>query len=191
MNTVILKIINQILKSNSGSLNLLTKYHGKSFKINTPLFSLNTVINSNGFLDNSNSNQYDVTIEIPLNTATYIVNNDKIELFRKLKFTGDSELGKTILEIFANLHFSGLYSKFNSPIMLTIISQLNNFFTTIKQEISSISTNLVDSSKEYLLYETEDLITPFEHEKFCNEVDELRGKTDQLEHKINSLIAHL
>ena len=47
--------------------------------------------------------------------------------------------------------------------------------------------NAVTSIKEYLLYETEDLITHHEMKDFCQAVDELNNRVDILKARINLL----
>jgi len=192
INTLSLKLLNKLLESNESGRSLLSKYAHRSFCLIVPGFNIKALIDESGFLSHTiDDSQYDVSIHIPISSATYLVNNDKLELYKKIEFHGDSNLGRELLEIIANLHFSGLYNLSSSPFKLIIVNKLHHIFETIKQQIKLMRTNTSTSVREYLLYESEDLVTHFEHDSFCNEVDSLRERTVKLEHQIAGLTPNL
>ena len=57
----------------------------------------------------------------------------------------------------------------------------------ISYQLTLTLNNASNSIKEYLLYETEELITKFEINHFCEQVDALRAKSEILEQKIQLL----
>lgn len=184
-----IKLFNKVLAINQGSRNLLAKYAGKSFYLNiSGILHLKAIIDNNGFLGPcSTQTDYDSIITVPLDTATYWLDLDKIGLYKKINFSGDSLFGSELLEILANLHFSGLYNVSHSPIILTLANKIEQILKQLTSQVQLMYRNSTQSICEYLLYETEDLITNFEHERFCDNVDDLRDRTVHLEQQIARL----
>ena len=47
--------------------------------------------------------------------------------------------------------------------------------------------NTSQSISEYLQYETQDIVSKYEIEQFCNDIDELKEKTELLSKRFNLL----
>jgi ubiquinone biosynthesis protein UbiJ len=153
---------------------------GKSFKFITPLGILSGQIDIDGFIINEVDNTaYTVIINIPVAVSSYLINQDQIAAFKQLKFQGDRVFGREFLELLVNLNFSGLYTS-ESVAVLFIQQQLQQFFIGLKNTLQLITTNTVNSVTEYLLYESEDLITQYELKQFCDEVDSINERTNLL-----------
>ncbi len=185
--SLLLSLLNKILYYNESSLNLLTKHASKSFDLNAIGVSIKALINHNGmFIPLEKMVEPTVRIIIPLSTATYLVDNDKLTAFRKILFDGDITFGRELLEIFSNLHLDGVYAK-TSPFNGMILSKLEQILIQIKQQLGLMTANSTNSVKEYLLYETEDLVTQHEMKDFCDSIDELSDRTNILQQQINLL----
>lgn len=188
INNLVIKILNKILETNYGSRNLLAQHADKTFALLIAKISISAMINCNGFLIAIDEQpNYDISIDIPLSGASYLINQDQINLYKQIKFNGDINLGRQLLEIFSNIHFNGIYETSDSPLKTFIINQLYHTFSSLKKQAIFTTTNSINSICEYLLYETQDLITHFEHDKFCDDVDSLKQKTDKLEYNISRL----
>lgn len=187
LNSLVIKVINLILEANTGSRSLLMKHKDVAFKILVPGFSISAQIDIDGYLANTNNLDFNVVINIPLDSATFLIDQDKLSVYKKISFEGDTNLGREILEIFAELHIDNIYNKINNPGMLFILNRLLGVFRDLSQYIRLVGNNTIDTVKEYLTYETEDLITKFEHDKFCNEVDKISQRTSYLEEQIRLL----
>jgi len=186
LTTLLIATLNKILENNQGSRNLLQQHAGKSFMLNIIGFNLRAKIECDGLFSAPLNDNYTVTINIPLNAATYLVNQDKLAVFKSISFKGDKHFGRKILEILSNLHSTGIYVT-KSPAMTFVINQLNTIFSWLREHIKLVVTNASTSITEYLLYETEDIAERYEIAKFCNEVDELRNRVDVLTQRLNLL----
>lgn len=182
----VLIFINKTLETNEGSRLLLLQYKNKSFKINFNLLSIAGMIGNHGYIEPVQNDTIDVEITIPFSTATYLINQDKLEIFKKIIFTGDINFGRNILEIFSNLKFSGAYAD-ASPLYLFLFNNLIKIFGIISTQVKLISNNASHSISEYLQYESEDLVTKYEMENFCNSVDDLNNRTNRLVAQIHLL----
>jgi len=187
INTIAIKLINKTLETNQGSRKLLTNDSGKSFKINLVGFGVAGKLDIDGFIIAPDDKEFNVIINIPIDASTYLINNDKLAVYKKINFTGDTKFGRKLLEIIANLHLSGIYSKVDSPLALAALNQISNLIKMVRESGKLMLNNATTSIKEYLLYETADLITKHENTKFCDAVDHLRADVDRLEQKITNL----
>jgi ubiquinone biosynthesis protein UbiJ len=187
INQSILKLINLILVTNDGSRKLLALKHGRTFKIILPGFSICAACDIDGYLITEHATNYDVVIHIPLDSATFLINRDKLAVYKKITFVGDAEFGRELLEILAKLHINGVYTKIDSPLMLMLVNKLSAFVKSINNYLQSTARNSSNTLKEYLMYETQDIITRLEHDQFCNDVDELKAQSEILEKRIKQL----
>jgi ubiquinone biosynthesis protein UbiJ len=178
--------LNKILSHNQGSLSHLKKYQGKSFTLNVAGINLAATIDSDGLLIPSGSKDYSVTILVPLATATYLLDQDKLEAFKKIIFTGDKHFGRDLLEILSNLHLAGIY-EMQLPFGNFLLKQLSAILIRLKITLKLLAKNATTSVAEYLLYESEDIAERYEIEQFCNDVDELKSQLDRLTQRINLL----
>ena len=186
MNNAVLLFLNKTLEFNEGSRNRLKAYTGKSFQIRLPLLSLDAGISASGLLESAGT--ITATIDIPFTAANYLIDKDKLAVFKQIIFSGDVVLGREILEILSGLKFTaGFYSN-TDPLSMLVISKFVSVFTILKNQIKLLSYNATNSISEYLLYESEDLVTQYEMEDFCNNVDDLSTRTDRLNAKINLLM---
>ena len=187
-NSTTIAIINRILHSNEGSVRLLQQHYGKSFVITMPFLSLHAQIDSDGLLIPPTGHETStVVISIPLATATYLIDRDKLATFKHITCTGDADFGRKLLEIFSNLNIAAFYGN-ESPTTLYAIAKLRTIITIFKQTISLLAHNASQSVVEYLLYETEDLITQYEMDEFCSGVDDLTERVNRLNAQINLFI---
>lgn len=183
---LLLKVFNKILTYNESSILLLKLKAGKSFKLNLPGLSFSGLIDVDGLLTEPLTKEYNVEITLPLMTASYLINQDKLATFKQISFVGDVALGREILEILSNLRFSGIYATL-SPNILFLITPLNKIILSVKNSLLLLQHNATHSISEYLLYETEDLVTQYEIEEFCNAVDDLNNRVNLLNAHINLL----
>lgn len=180
-------IFNKLLSINPACQNLLKKNIGKSFTIQLVGIRLNALIDSDGSLINPIHNTYDTIINIPIQSTTYLINQDKLATFKSITIAGNKNFGRALLETFAKLNLNGIYAN-KSPISGFLIIQLENIFNLIKNQMKLMNNNATHSISEYLLYESQDIATKYEIEKFCDEVDSLRSKTDRLTLQIKRLV---
>lgn len=183
-----LSLLNKILEHNEGSTNLLKHYSGKSFKLNLVGISISAFITESGLLQAVDENdEFNVDVFIPATTASYLVNQDKIDAFKKISFHGDIEFGRALLEIMANLHLSGLYAN-TSPAAGLMLSQLGKVINMLKEQMLLVGQNSTNSVTEYLLYESEDIVTRYEIQDFCDNVDDLNDRLNLINQRINNLL---
>ncbi|MCX7554427.1 SCP2 sterol-binding domain-containing protein [Marinicella sp. S1101] len=64
---------------------------------------------------------------------------------------------------------------------------VNQFIKSIKSAGSNLINSFQTSSKEYLLEENRELVSPREMEAFLDNVDDLRADTDRIERKIKQI----
>lgn len=205
LNALILSALNKILQHNEGSINLLKQYTNHSFKLSIAgLVGFYAAIDIDGlFVDPSEQKynkastqnhepyepyhqKYTVEITIPLACANYVVNQDKLAAFQQINFTGNTQFGRELLEILSKLHFSGVYDTL-PPLLQPVMIKLEQVILVIAKSIILLQHNASHSISEYLLYETQDLVTRFEIEEFCNQIDELNNRVELLRAKIDHL----
>lgn len=183
-----LSLFNKILEHNEGSVNLLKHYSDKSFKLNLAGMSITALIAQNGLLQTTDeSDEFDVDVFIPAATASYLLNQDKLDAFKKISFHGDIEFGRALLEIMANLHLSGLYAN-ASPSAGLMLSQIGKVINMLKEQMLLVGQNSSNSVTEYLLYESEDIVTRYEIQDFCDNVDDLNNRLNLINQRINNLL---
>jgi ubiquinone biosynthesis protein UbiJ len=188
LNPLALKLVNLVLISNTGSRELLGTYYGKTFKLIFPGFSLSAKCDLDGYLiNNYNEINYDVVINIPIASATFLIDQDKLAVYKKITFTGDANFGHELLEILSKLHLDGIYTQVNSPLKLMLLNKFTGLIKAVGIYIMQLGIGSSNTLKEYLMYETQDIITHFEHEEFCNNVDNIRARSEQLEQQIKEL----
>jgi ubiquinone biosynthesis protein UbiJ len=115
-----------------------------------------------------------------------LVNNDKLDIFKQIKIDGDLNFGTKLLEILSKLNFDGVYSKV-SPLNGAILHKVEIIFSAIKNHFVRMQINMVKSLSEYFVYETRDIINGFKIDDFCDNVDDLKSRTDILTKKIEKL----
>ncbi|MCE3268040.1 MAG: hypothetical protein K0R49_292, partial [Burkholderiales bacterium] len=103
-NKVFIKLINTILESNPGSRKLLANYYGLSFKLIFPGFNISATCDIDGLLIANNGINYDVIINIPPDSAVFLIDKDKLTLYKKISFNGNTSFGRELLEILSKLH---------------------------------------------------------------------------------------
>lgn len=186
---LLLSVLNKILLMNQASKQRLQSHVGNSFAIKfNGLSIIKAKIDIDGLLISvKNDNVFDVVIDIPIKSATYLINHDKLEIFRMIKFSGDKELVRSILEIITTLHFSGVYEG-RSLETGFIMAQIESMIKIVNEQLQLMLKNSINSVSEYLMYETEDIVTSYELEEFCDEIDDLRNQLDRLESRVNQLI---
>jgi ubiquinone biosynthesis protein UbiJ len=183
----LLLILNKALLANESSRHLLAKHHNKNFQIIFPAFSISAIISDSGLLDAYEQNEYTSVIVIPLSAVNYFINHDKLELIKQISISGDKNFGLYILEVLSNINWHIID---NDKILSSgfIINTISKFFIELKKQIELVGSNAITSVNEYLLYESEDLVTRYEMDDFCQAVDELNSRTDLLNARINSLL---
>ena len=186
MTSAILTFLNKVLESNEGSRNRLMAYAGKSFQIRLPFLSLSASISAKGLFESAET--YTATIDIPLTAASYLINKDKLAIFKQIRFSGDVVFGREILEILAALQFTGVIYNNSNPLTMLAVNKFISILTALKNQMQLLSSNASHSISEYLLYESEDLVTRYEMEGFCTGVDDLSARTERLNAQINFLL---
>ncbi len=187
INDSMLFVLNKTLSNNESSLNSLKQHIYKSFKINFLGLSLSAVINQDGVLSRYSETEFTVIINIPITASTYLINQNKIDLFKQLTFIGDKKFGRELLEILSKLNSYGLFST-QSSFANILVNQLINLIKMIIAQIKLTSTNASQSISQYLLYETEDIADKYEIDKFCNAVDDVKARVELLNQRINLLV---
>lgn len=183
-NPLAIKLLNIILSTNSGSRDLLAKYQGMTFKLMFPGFNISAQCDIDGYFIVYNLANYDVIINIPLDSATFLIDKDKLAVYKKISFNGNTGFGRELLEILSKLHLDGIYTKINSPLILLALNKFTDLIKVINNYLKFFASNGSNTLKEYLMYETEDIITRFENDQFCDNVDELKSKIEHLEQQI-------
>ncbi len=183
-NKVFIKLLNNILSYNQGSLNILKKNSNKTFKLIFPALNFNLCarIDIDGYL--IDTEEYETKIIFPSSLLSYLVDKDKIAAYKLISITGDRSFARNIIEVFSNLSFINLdHSESLSKIFL--IHVLNKFLQTLHSIYKLVEDNAQTSILEYYLYETGDIVNKNEIEVFCNEVDNLNDDINRLEVKLN------
>ena len=183
-NPLAIKLINIILSDNPGSRELLAKQQGKAFKLIFPGFGISAVCDIDGYLITHDVVNYDVIIKIPLDSAAFLIDKDKLAVYKKISFNGDTNFGRGLLEIFSKLHLDGIYTKVNSPLMLMVLNKFTDLVKITTNYLKFLANNSGNTLKEYLRYETQDIVTRLENDQFCNNVDELQSLSEFLEQQI-------
>jgi|GEM_PF-5351003 len=191
LNPIAIKLINLILKENTGSRKLLANHPGKSFKLIFPGFSVSAACDIDGYLITPDLTNYDVIINIPLDSATFLIDRDKLAVYKKMSFNGDAAFGRELLETLSKLHLDGMYTKVNSPLMIIALNKFTDLIKIITDYLKFLASNSSNTLKEYLMYETQDIITRFENDQFCNDVDEIKRRSEHLEQQIKQVKAPL
>lgn len=190
MNIFLLQIINKILQYNVGSKNELAYYSGKSFILNIVGISITATIMEDGLLavcDDTEQTAIDTTIIIPITIMTYLIHQDKLEMFRQIKINGDLSFGVKLLEILSNLNFNGVYAHI-SPLNGVLLQQIERILIAIRNYFILISKNGGISISEYMQYETGNIINRHNIEKFCTNVDDVKIRTEILEKRLEKLV---
>ena len=176
-------LLNKALISNESSQYLLAQHHNKTFRIIFPIFSISAIIEKNGGLSICEQNNVDTTIKIPISSINYFINQDKLAIIKQIDISGDKNFGLFLLELLSKLNWDIIsHDKIPGSKILA------NFFISLNKQFHLIATNAVESFTEYLLYETQDLVTQYEMSDFCKEVDELNDRVDILKARINLLL---
>ena len=180
-------IFNKVMLLNESSIIKLKMHQGKSFQITLLGISFEALIDVDGSLIKPSSPNHTVKILAPLSLATYLINQDQLNAFSQIKFIGDNSFGRELLEILSNLQLSAIYKE-NSLERSLILNKINQIIQFSKNNLHLLHCNISKSISEYLLYETEDLVTHYEIDEFCDEVDHLGNRVDILKARINLLL---
>ncbi len=176
-------LLNKALTSNEGSQHLLAQHYNKSFRILFPVFSISAIIEKNGSLSIHEQYEVDSIIKIPLSSLNYLINQDKLAIIKQIEISGDKNFGLFLLELLSKLNWNIIdHDKILGSKILV------KFFIKLNKQLQLVVTNATHSITEYLLYETEDLVTQYEMNDFCKEVDELNNRADILKARINLLL---
>ncbi len=186
-NNIILSAFNKLLKNNEGSLLLLQKYAENNFSINViGLCKVIAKIGADGFFYWDDSNTHTATIIIPFSITTHLIQQNQLEIIKKIQIEGNKQFGLELLQIFSKLNYKHI--PLTQGIHGAIIqNSLNNFLKTMQNTLKLIINNANTSISEYLQYETQSVIGYYEIQQFCNDVDELRERTNLLEKHLNQL----
>lgn len=177
----IIDLLNFTLKDNLGSVELFKNHANKSLVIKMIGVDFAFLITADGLFSNIiNSQQpFDVEIYIPISIISYAIDHDQIKAFQKIQMVGDNALGRNILEVLSNLHFSGLY-KTTNPLAGMAIRQFISLLNAFKSQILLMGGNFGHSIAEYLQYEKHLIVSNYEIINFCDDVDELKSRTELL-----------
>ncbi|MBP9743200.1 MAG: hypothetical protein KBD37_07580 [Burkholderiales bacterium] len=179
--------LNKVLKHNEGSQQLLKRYVNYSFKLSLAGFMICALIDNDGLMVEPPHNTcYTVEINLPLSCAAYLINQDKLAAFRQIYLQGNREFGFELLQILVNLNMPSVTL---SPALLFVITPFMQFIQALKDNLTLMRYNATTSISEYLLFETEDLVTRFELAEFCTAVDELTINVDRLMAQTKLLMA--
>lgn len=179
-NSLMLTVINKILESNEGSRKLLIAFAKKSFCIKYCGICITALIDIDGFLTEIANNNYDVIIEIKPSSIDYLLHKDRIALLRSINFVGDKSFGMSLLSILTNIHYYGLYLITSYPLLNLFFSKLTQAISIIADYMKLLTNSFSISTSEYLLYETQDLITRYENDQLWTEIEDLNSRVDHL-----------
>ena len=182
---IFIKLINRLLV-NSENCKHLSKYMNQSLIISIKqLVTISLIINEEGLVNKC----YDDNIRNQLvieNLYGVISSSHYLDKLKYISINGDKKIVLDILKILSNLDIHDLYIPNNivSQIAFSNALQLfSKFITIIKNSYNS----LLYSLSEYLQYEKDIIVTKYEVDRFCDEVDELNFKVTQLSKKISIL----
>ena len=180
----LIELLNNNLKFNQGSLELLKREQNKTFKILFPGFWLCAQIDIDGYLLNCNSNDFNTIIIFPLSIINYLIDKDKIAAYKLIKIHGDKIFARRIIEIFSNMSFFNIDNS-QSLSKIFFFNLLNKFLNILKSYTQLVINNAQSSIIEYYLYETGDIVSKDEVASFCTQVDNLSDIVNRLEAKLN------
>lgn len=181
-----ISVINKILQTNDGARKLLSQYSGKSFILQLPLFSINAVIDNDGYMQYLDSTKADTHMTIPLHNLKYFIDKDKFNALKAIEIEGDYPFAHALLKILSQLHFNLIYqTKSDGGIIVTnlVINGLKQLSTYLKR----LGQNSSQSLSEYIQYESMDIVNRYELEEFYHKVDQLNASIDRLNHRYNHL----
>lgn len=184
-NKLILSGLNRILSQNESISLTLIKYSGKTFKINCLGLAFAATIDDKGTFTNPQPN-YDAEIIIPASIVSWILQQDQLGAVKQININGDSKLGLDLIKILSDLDFSVDVTTKNPSVNL-VIAKLIKALTKLKHYIQSVTKSNLTSLTEYLFYEKQIFVNSTEHNQFCNQVDELKLRTENLARQISTL----
>ncbi len=182
---IVIKLINKLL-INSDNCKQLSRYANQCLIINVKhLIGISLVIDEDGLFKKYDKN--DISNELVVESFFGVISNT--HYFDKLKYisiNGDKKTVLDILKILSTLTIYDLYIPNNvvSQIVFSnCVNLLSKFIAIMKDSYES----LIYSMGEYLQYEKDIIVTKYEVNKFCDEVDEFNAKVIQLSKKITIL----
>ena len=184
INNLSIKTLNYILQYNEGSKVELQKFSTMRFRLNFyNIYTMSAVINDDGTLtvcDWQEQDKYDTVITINLNTITAYLLKDDLNAIKSIDIQGNTNFAVKLLMLLSELQLSNLDGN-NSLSMLFVQTKIIQLLNYLKNYMNTLLYNLGFSFAEYYQYSTGDIIGQAELEIFCNEVDLVREKCDQLE----------
>lgn len=182
LNRLIISLLNKVLDANSGIQAKLSQFHGKVIGVEFIGLNLILQISSKGSLSLVKTNA-DATIKIPLNISNYLISLDRLDLARTIKFEGDKDLAFNFLSLITSLHLNVLYGK--NSVLDQILLKSEAISRLIKQQVVTKFSDSLNSSIEYLQYESHVLMTPKQLKNFHYEVYELNSKVGRIQAKLD------
>jgi ubiquinone biosynthesis protein UbiJ len=182
---IVIRLINRLL-INTDNCRRLAKYSNYTMEINIQnLTKIAFIINHDGSITRSYTKT--ITNQIIIDNLYGVLSNKNY--FDKLKFitiNGDKKVVLDIMKILNTLDIYALYIPDN------VISQvmLNNTIELLKKLLTVIKNcydSLTYSMGEYLQYETDIIVTRYEVNQFCDDVDLLYQRYIKLSTQIANL----
>jgi ubiquinone biosynthesis protein UbiJ len=180
-----IKIINNLLV-NTSSCNQLANYADEQLVISIHnLIKIAIIIKQDGsfMLCDKKDIKNQIIID---NFYGILANNNYFDKLKYITINGDKKVILDIMKILSNIGVYDLYVPNNviSQVFFSnAIDLLKKTLSIIKQSYESITYSMA----EYLQYEKNIIVTSYEVNKFCDDVDDLSQKLIKLSKKISAL----
>ncbi len=183
------KAIQNVLKYDSKSVKKLAPLAGKKVKVNIqPIDQSIVIIIHKDTLSVSTDVelQVDTTISGKPSALFAMGTNQHIPGLDGVSINGDATTGQFIADFLKKLQPDW------EDAWCDLLGEIpgyhvNQFIQGLKNAGNSLFKSIRASSKDYLLEENRELVSPHEMESFLDQVDDLRADTDRIERKIAAL----
>ena len=186
-NTFAIKAINLLLKANPQTQTKLKSLATKLVELKLPFMTLNFIIAPDGSLEAEDSAAPDCSIEIPFGSSSHLIHQDQLKTFQSIAIEGDKVLAKELMTILATLDASNVLYLHESPILGMFAVKLEKLLQGLVDYAKLVTQNAGLSTSQYVQHEAQIIADKYQIDDFCNQVDELKERTDLLTKRIERI----
>lgn len=187
LSSLVIKALNLMLRANPQTQNKFKKLATKLIELKLPLLRLNFIIAPDGSFEPENSVAADCEITIPISSSSYFLHHNQLQAFQNLQISGDKNLAKVFLETLATIDISNILYQHNSPALGILSVKIEKIMRQIIDYAQLINQNASLSTSQYIQYDAQIIVDKYQIDNFCNQVDELKERTDLLALRIERI----
>ncbi len=187
LSSLVIKAFNLILNANPQTQTKLKKLATKLIELKLPLFTINVIIAPDGTFESEDCVPADCSITIPISSSSYFLHHNQVQAFQNLLIQGDKNLAQDFIMILATLDISNILYQHNSPTLGILSIKIEKTLKQIINYAQLINKNASLSTSQYIQYEAQVIVDKYQIDNFCNQVDELKEKTDLLALRIERI----